>query len=549
MNHPSSPDPYEPRPTLWDRRPQLGWMLSVFGLTAFLLYASFPPLNIGEAAYAFALPAVLWTYRKPSFKLYAATVLGAQVIGWTLLLGWLHHVTWAGLFLLGPFLGLLAGVWYLAVWWVIPRLQGHPSTLRILGCLGLAAFWVLLEWLRGWFLSGFPWLPLAASQWQRPLLLQVAAYAGSGAVSFVLIMFNLGAGAYAHRIFFEGATGLKKRSPEFMAALLVLAGASFPLVADVMGQQRQTAARVAVVQPYIPQNQKWDEAHARDILRTLETLTLQAARSGAHDFIVWPEAVTPWAIGRDADVRAWLESVSRSAGKPILLGSIRTEVLSHPDELWYNSAVVVDPSAGLQAAPYNKRKLVPFGEYVPLRPALGWLAKFVPIGGDFTPGDSAETLTPFAGGPRFGALICYEDVFPGLARQSVRAGAEVLAVLTNNAWYGEGGAAYQHAAHSVLRAVETRRPVLRCGNGGWSGWIDEYGQIRETVTNDEGTIYFRGYQIITVSRDLRWADRESPYVRRGDWFIAVCAGLALITYWLALTLRPPPPRADGGQVF
>ncbi len=543
------PDPYEPRPTIWDRRPQLGWVLSVSGLTAFLLYAAFPPLNIGEAGYVLALAAALWTYRKPSFKLYAATVLGAQAVGWTLLLGWLHHVTWAGLFLLGPFIGLLTGVWYLAVWWVVPRLQGHQSTLRIFGFIGLAALWVLLEWLRSWFLSGFPWLPLAASQWERPLVLQVAAYAGSGAVSFVLIMFNLGAAAYAHRIFFEGATGLKKRSPEFMAALLILAGSSFPLVADAMGQQRQTLARVAIVQPYIPQNEKWDEAHARDILRTLEMLTVNAARIGSPDFIAWPEAVTPWALGGDANVQAWLESLVKRAGKPILLGVVRTEEQGAAGELWHNSAVVVDPSTGLQPAPYNKRKLVPFGEYVPLRPVLGWLQKFVPIGGDFLPGASAEPLSPVNGGPRVGVLICYEDIFPYLARQNVQAGADMLAVLTNNAWYGEGGAAYQHAAHSVLRAIETRRPVLRCGNGGWSGWIDEFGQIRDTVTNDDGSIYFRGYRTLTVTRDLRWQGRESPYVQRGDWFIALCAALSLGAYWLVLTLRPPPPRADGEPVF
>ena len=92
-----------------------------------------------------------------------------------------------------------------------------------------------------------------------------------------------------------------------------------------------------------------------------------------------------------------------------------------------------------------------------------------------------------------GVLICYEDIFPALARENTLAGADVLAVLTNNAWYGEGGAAYQHAAHSVLRAVENRRPVVRCGNGGWSGWIDEYGNIRDTLRDENGTIYFRGH--------------------------------------------------------
>ena len=125
-------DPYEPRLTLWQRRPHLGGGLAVFGLTAFLTFAAFPPLNVGDAGYAFAIPAVLWAYRRPPFWIYAATVLGAQVVAWVALLGWLRHVTLLGPFLLGSFVGLLIGSWYLAVWWVIPRLRGHQAVVRII---------------------------------------------------------------------------------------------------------------------------------------------------------------------------------------------------------------------------------------------------------------------------------------------------------------------------------------------------------------------------------------------------------------------------------
>jgi len=545
----SIPDPYEPRPTFWQGRPHLAWVLAVFAVTAFLTYASFPPLSLGEAGYAFAVGAVLWAYRRPPFKVYAATLLGATVVAWTSLLGWLHNVTWPGLFLLGPFVGLLNGSWYLAVWWVVPRLKGHLPWIRILVMLGLAAAWVLLEWVRGWIFGGFPWLPLAASQWERPLVLQVASYTGAGAVSFVLAMFNLGAGAYAHRIFFEGATGLKKRSPEFMAALLVLAGSSFPLVADVMGQQRERLAKVAVVQPYIPQNEKWDPAQAREIMRTLEHLTVEAAVVGRPDFVLWPEAVTPWALIDDPNVRPWLEGIARRVDRPIVLGVVVGEPAG-ADVTWWNRAVVVHPTHGVQLPGYTKRHLVPFGEYIPLRPVFGWLEKVVPIGGDFQPGESAEPLVlpTRAGEVPMGVLICFEDIFPGLARDSVLHGAELLTVVTNNGWFGEGGAAAQHAAHSVLRAVETRRPVVRCGNGGWSGWIDEYGQVRATVTNDQGRIFFRGHRTLEVTRDARWAGRPSAYTQRGDWFIGLCGALAVFGFWLVRTLRPPP-ATEGETAF
>ncbi|MDI1248958.1 MAG: apolipoprotein N-acyltransferase [Lacunisphaera sp.] len=545
------PDPYDRPPTLWQRYPQLAWGLAVFGLTALLAYVAFPPVNTGDAGYALAVPALLWAYRRPTFRVYAWTVLGAHVLAWTLLFGWLHNVSWVGMLLLGPFIGLIVGSWYLAAWWTLPRMAGHQAMIRILVILGLAALWVMLEWVRSIIFGGLPWLPLAASQWQRPLILQSASVAGAWAVSFTLIIFNLGVAAYAHRIFFEGATGLRKRSPEFMMALLLLMFSSFPFLGDIVNAERTKLARVALVQPYIPQNEKWDSAKATEVLRTIEQVTFAANDRGAPDFIIWPEAVTPWALYRDPNVRPWLESVAKRTGKAVLLGSVYTGREDPAAPLWYNGAFVVDPVKGVQSPGYAKRKLVPFGEYIPLRPVLGWLEKVVPIGGDFQRGHSAAPLrvpSGFASLP-VGVLICYEDIFPGLARESTLAGAEVLAVLTNNAWFGEGGAAYQHAAHSVLRAVENRRPVIRAGNGGWSGWIDEFGGIRATVKNDQDSVYFRGAQTVSVTRDLRWHGRLSYYTQHGDWFLLVCAGLSVAAYYVALTLRPPRPRADGETVF
>jgi len=544
-------DPYEPRPTLWQRHPNLGWVLAVFGGTVFLSYVSFPPVSTGEAAYVLALPALLWAYRQPSFRLYARTVLGAQVVAWTLILGWLHNVTWGGLFLLGPFVGLLVGSWFLAAWWVIPRLKGHKAMVRIFALLGLAALWVVLEWFRSVIFGGFPWLPLAASQWQRPLILQVAAYGGAGITSFVLICFNLGAAAYVHRAFFEGVTGFKKRTPEFSVALLVLMGGSFPFLADSFNQQRKPLVRAAVVQPYIPQNEKWDAARATEVLQTIEQVTYDASRRDAPQLIIWPEAVTPWALYRDPNVQAWLETVARRTRKPLLFGTVYTQVTGQSQEEWYNGAFVVSPTTGLERTGYAKRKLVPFGEFIPLRPVFGWIEKFAPIGGDFQRGtDPAPLLVP-VGSRRVpvGVLICFEDIFPGLARESARAGAEVLTVLTNNAWFGEGGAAYQHAAHSVLRAIETRRPVIRVGNGGWSGWIDEFGNIRATVENDTGSVYFRGAQTIEVTRDQRWVGKQSYYTQKGDWFLLVCVGLVAGAYYVVLMMRPPPPEPDGKARF
>ncbi|MFT3869618.1 MAG: apolipoprotein N-acyltransferase [Nibricoccus sp.] len=552
-------DPYDQPPTFIDKHRDWIWAAGVFIATILLTVLAYPP-NFPEFGYAFAVPAIFWAYMKPDFKLYAGTMAAAQMIAWTVMLGWLHHVTWFGLLLLGPFVGLWVGVWYLAAWWTMSRMVGRPTINRLVIMLGLAALWVVLEWTRNWFLTGFPWMPLAATQWKMVSMLQIAAYTGSGGISFVIMVVNIAFAAYAHRLFREGARGFNKRSQEFFFALFLVL-ACFCLFLVVVTNRKhftQPLARIAFVQPYIPQAVKWDEAKAPQIMQTIEELTLRAGATNP-DLILWPEAVTPYAVKGMPAMQKWTENLVVRARVPVLMGSVEVANPNTPQEIWRNGAFVIDPENGLLPTSYAKRHLVPFGEYVPLRPLFGWLKKFTEVSdGDFTPGNSSATMLVKSAGGAFtiGSLVCYEDIFPNLARQSVLDGADVLAVVTNNAWYGEGGAAYQHAAHSVLRAVELRRPVLRCGNGGWSGWIDEYGNICAELKRlpdgvittkvkhdpadkelDAGSVYFRGTATVNVSYDNRFRGTQSFYAEHGDWFVSFCAGLACFAYYVALVSK------------
>ena len=541
----SRADPYDRPPNWWQRRGREVVAAVVFVATVVLTVLAFPPFRFPEAAYAMLLPGVLWAYTRPGFRLYASTMLAAQAVAWTILLSWLHHVTWFGWLLLGPFIGVWVGVWYLAVWWMMPRIVGRPIPPRLLAVLGLAGAWVVVEWSRSWLLGGFPWLPLSASQWERTSILQIAAYTGAGGVSFVLVMMNLGFAAYAHRLFRERAAGINKRSQEFFLALFLLMVCVCVHFQESFNRRGHVVPfmRVALVQPKIPQEVKWDPARAPGIMEVLTSITLEAA-AAQPDVMIWPEAVTPLAVRGDESAKAFVEALVRRAGRPLLLGSIAVEARGSAEESWFNGAFLATPAEGVAASYYAKRKLVPFGEYVPFRPLLGWLEKVVPVGGDFLPGDSATPiLAPVRGEPvAFGPLICYEDTYPELARLSVLSGAGVLVVLTNNGWFGEGGAAEQHAAHSVLRAVETRRPVLRCGNAGWSGWIDEFGVVRTVLSDPERGIFFRGSRTIELSRDARWIDRTSFYVEHGNWFVALAALLALAGWWI---IRSGGPQANG----
>ena len=204
---------------------------------------------------------------------------------------------------------------------------------------------------------------------------------------------------------------------------------------------------------------------------------------------------------------------------------------------WYNGVCLVEPENGLASIFYAKRKLVPFGEYVPA--FFRFVDKVVPLGGNFIPGTGPNLIKLTLNDQilHVGSLVCYEDVFPHLARRIALAGAQVFFVATNNAWYGEEGGAVQHAAHSVLRAVETRRPVMRCGNGGWSGWIDCFGTIRSVLNNENNSIYFRGGGSYNVSHFEEWMWRQSFYTRYGDWFVLLCAFFTLTTAGLTMILK------------
>lgn len=526
------------------------WARAVLVLTALLHTVAFPPFDAPEAAWVFAVPALLWiTTQRPSRREFLLIMAGSMWVSWLILLEWLRHVTIGGMVALSAIMAVFPVLWFAAAHWALPRVPEEDFRRRILATLGLAGLWVVLEWIRGWFLTGFPWLPLAASQWQRPAMLQAAAYGGAWTISFALILFSLGLTAYLRRIHLWIRERKGRFCPEFYLAMFTLFFVSFGMYGDAARQERRPLLKAGMVQPDIPQTEKWDPTYGPEILRVLDKFTHLAARQ-SPDAIFWPEAVMPAPVVGDPRMQAWVEKLTNDVGAPLVFGAVSVEAgatgdaSAGPRETWRNGVFVALPGDGLSRFSYSKRHLVPFGEYVPLRRFFPNLAKFVPIGGDFTPGESAgAVLVPVASSKevlQVAPLICYEDVFPAMARASVRAGADMFFVATNDAWYGERGAAFQHAAHSVLRAVETRRPVLRVGNAGWSGWFDEYGRTRAIMLNDDGRIYYRGAAAFSVDRDMTWAGRETLYVRWGDWFVGVSAAFALVAF-LLLRVAPRPP--------
>lgn len=184
---------------------------------------------------------------------------------------------------------------------------------------------------------------------------------------------------------------------------------------------------------------------------------------------------------------------------------------------YYNRAYLMTPGHR-EMKTYDKVHLVPFGEYVPLRQLLPFLGRLVQAAGDFMPGETATPLT--ADNLSLGVLICFEAIFPKLARNLVNQGADVLINLTNDAWFGMSSAPYQHLSMAVFRSVETRRPMIRAANTGFSAYINTRGRIQaisplftEAVLHHAVALSPRGYTV---------------YSRVGDLFALALAGLCTL---------------------
>jgi apolipoprotein N-acyltransferase len=246
-------------------------------------------------------------YTRPNLKLYAWTMFAAQAVAWTILLGWLHNCDVGWLVFAGPVRRCVDR--HLVSGGVVgaARIIGRPTLTRLFVMLGLAATWVLIEWTRTWLLGGFPVAPLSASQWERSSILQIAAYSGAYGVSFVLVMMNLGFGAYAHRLFLErGRHGINKRSQEFFLAAVSAAHVrQHPFSRSVQPRGiHATLCAHRIVQPNIPQECEVGRSTWPGIRDILINTTLDAAAS-RPDLILWPESATQLAVRGDENGKDW----------------------------------------------------------------------------------------------------------------------------------------------------------------------------------------------------------------------------------------------------
>jgi apolipoprotein N-acyltransferase len=425
----------------------------------------------------------------------------------------------------GPFalpLALVVGAcwvpWGLVAW---PLLRGPVSPVRALAALVLIpSAWVAGEFVRAWPALGGPWGLLGATQWNQPAVLALASVGGVWAVSFLLVAVNVGLAVAL-------VTAARGRLVGLGVPLALVAG-TLAYAAVRPAPDPAGTVRVALVQPGVI-----DDAEQRFQASLAATLGLAGDRL---DLVVWGES----SIGRDLDQHpadlARLAAAARTVGAPLLVNVDASRGAGPPRQASpagiYKSSVLIGP--GGREGSYDKMRLVPFGEYVPLRPLFGWTTRFTDAAvTDRRRGSRLEVL--HAGTVAAGPVVCFESAFPDLARTLARRGADLVVVQSATTTFQRTWGPDQHASLAAVRAVEAGRPVAQAALSGISAAFDARGHRLAWRPAS-----WRGAAVVALPRS-----REiTPYARFGDWLPLAC-GLALAVAALGAVAegrRLPRPR-------
>ncbi|HSD70443.1 MAG TPA: apolipoprotein N-acyltransferase [Woeseiaceae bacterium] len=381
---------------------------------------------------------------------------------------------------------LIMGLYYAAMAWLICRLAGA----RLASFVAVApAVWVLVEWLRGWFLSGFPWMTLGYSQIDSPLA-GIAPVAGVYGVSAALL---LSAAALLAAIL-----SAPRRRSVYAALALAPWLAGFALQQIQWTQAAGSLIRTTIVQGGVSQDQKWLPEQFPKTLQLYRNATLGGQD---HELIVWPEVALPAAIDQVEDYLAEIEFELALNRQSLVLGILERDFATQ--EI-YNSVLMLN---GHDRRTYRKRHLVPFGEYFPVPDFVrNWMRLMSLPNRDMTPGEPVQALLETASGEKLAVAICYEDAY-GAEQLYALPDASLLINVSNDAWFGDTIAPHQHLEIARMRALEAGRYMVRATNNGVSAFVDDKGGILRSGPQ---------FEFAAMTLDIPPMSGLTPYARAGN---------------------------------
>ena len=423
----------------------------------------------------------------------------------------------------------------------VDSLQSRSPWLRSTNNLRLAFFlaaaWVTHEWLRSLIFSGWGWNSLGTALHAQLALIQIAEFTGVAGLSFVVAFTNVILLATVRRFILE--TQVRPMKPHFDLTL-TMAG-----IVGVMGfglhclknPREGKPLNVALVQPNIPRFEKFSAEFAGKTFDKFTQLSRPALETSVRpDLVVWPESAMPGPVLGDEQSYRFVMDFSAAAKTDLLLGTIDQD-----ETRAYNAALLVS-DAGAHVQIYRKVHLVPFGEYIPGRHTIPFIARVV---GDQVPDDFAfgkeHTVFKLSNDKAKAApLICFEDTIGDLTRQFVLAGSNLLVNVTNDGWFLRTAASRQHLANAVFRCVETRLSMVRAANTGVTCFINEFGKVTHTLVDETGSQFTEG--VLTGQVSVPSQQVPTFYVRHGELFAEICVGVTAVVL-LFLAFRRVRQRA------
>jgi apolipoprotein N-acyltransferase len=492
--------------------------------TAILLILSFPNFEFSILAWIALVPLLVVIARRP--VPFSAFLLG-WAAGSAFFYGscyWLTYsmIHYGGLPAVVAYLLLLPGAVVVGFFpgvfaWLLSLAVRKWGQLTVL----LApVFWTALEWAR-LIVTGQLWNALGYSQSYHPTLIRPAVWGGVYAVSFLIVAINA-----TVAILFTPRRTTAHGLPGLIIIIVPLVIWWSPSFYNYTDFKAQSPVTVVALQPNVPMNLEKSNAEMEELRARHWSMTTNALQNLPNDdsprFVIWPESPMNFTYAADITFQQQLANFTRQNHTSLLFNSLEPTLANG----FYNSALLINEDGRL-IAQYDKIRLMPFGEYVPLPQWLPGASLITGLVGDFTPGDK-YTVMPF-GDHRAGTFICIESAYPFIARRLTNEGADVLINISNDGYLGPTAVLRQHLANVIFRAVENGRPVLRVTNTGISARIDASGRIEDQTT--------------PFQRDVRvWQVRPSSiestfYTRHGDIFVYLCAALTVLVCFAILFSR------------